>query len=53
MLLSMLPMVALPAGLREQVFRLVSDPSPAGIGYRDLVVRRAEPFEPVRLPPAD
>jgi RNA polymerase sigma factor (sigma-70 family) len=44
MLLSMLPMVAPPAGLREQVFRLVSDPSPAGIGYRDLVLRRAEPW---------
>jgi hypothetical protein len=44
MLLSMLPMVALPPGLREQVLRLVADPTPAGIGYRDLVVRRAAPF---------
>jgi RNA polymerase sigma factor (sigma-70 family) len=44
MLLSMLPMVALPAGLREQIFRLVVDRSPAGVGYRDLVVRRAAPF---------
>ena len=44
MLLSMLPMVAVPAGLREQTFRLVVDRSPAGVGYRDLVVRRAAPF---------
>src|SRR5262249_20701593 len=44
MLLTMLPMVALPAGLREQIFRLVVDRSPAGVGYRDLVVRRAAPF---------
>ena len=44
MLLSLLPMVALPAGLREQLFRLVVDRSPAGVGYRDLVVRRAAPF---------
>jgi RNA polymerase sigma factor (sigma-70 family) len=45
MLLSMLPMVALPLGLRDQVFRLLADNSPGGIGYRDLVVRRAEPFD--------
>ena len=44
MLLSMLPMVALPSGLREQIFRLIVDRSPAGVGYRDLVVRRAAPF---------
>lgn len=44
MLLSMLPMVALPAGLRERVFRLIVGRSPAGVGYRDLVVRRAVPF---------
>jgi RNA polymerase sigma factor (sigma-70 family) len=45
MLLSMLPMVALPPGLREQVLRLVDDPSPVVAGHRDLVVRRAEPFD--------
>jgi RNA polymerase sigma factor (sigma-70 family) len=45
MLLSMLPMVALPAALRDQVFRLVSDSSPAGVGYRDLVIRRAGPYD--------
>jgi RNA polymerase sigma factor (sigma-70 family) len=44
MLLSLLPMVALPPGLQEKVFRLVTDGSPAGIGYRDLVVRRAGPW---------
>jgi RNA polymerase sigma factor (sigma-70 family) len=45
MLLSMLPMVAIPAGLRDQVFRLLTDRSPGAIGYRDLVIRRAEPFD--------
>jgi RNA polymerase sigma factor (sigma-70 family) len=45
MLLSMLPIVALPAGLREQVLRLVDDVSPVAAGYRDLVARRAEPFD--------
>jgi RNA polymerase sigma factor (sigma-70 family) len=45
MLLSMLPMVALPAGLREQVLRLVGDVSPVAAGHRDMVARRAEPFD--------
>ena len=45
MLLSMLPMVALPAGLREQVLRLVDDISPVAAGHRDLVAGRAEPFD--------
>jgi RNA polymerase sigma factor (sigma-70 family) len=45
MLLSMLPIVALPAGLREQVLRLVDDVSPVADGHRDLVARRAEPFD--------
>ena len=45
MLLSMLPMVALPAGLRAQVLRLVQDGSPIAAGHRDMVARRAEPFD--------
>jgi hypothetical protein len=45
MLLSILPMVALPAGLREQVLRLVDDVSPVAAGHRELVARRAEPFD--------
>jgi RNA polymerase sigma factor (sigma-70 family) len=45
MLLSMLPMVALPAGLREQVLRLVDDVSPVSAGHRELVAHRAEPFD--------
>jgi RNA polymerase sigma factor (sigma-70 family) len=45
MLLSMLPFVALPPGLREQVLRLVDDVSPIAAGHRDLVARRAEPFD--------
>ena len=43
MLLSMLPMVALPAGLRDQVLTLVDDLSPMAAGHRELVARRAEP----------
>jgi len=45
MLLSMLPMVAIPASLREQVFRLASDFSPAADRHRAMVARRAEPFD--------
>jgi RNA polymerase sigma factor (sigma-70 family) len=45
MLLSLLPMVAIPAGLREQVLRLADDPSPVASGHRDLVAQRAEPFD--------
>jgi hypothetical protein len=45
MLLSMLPMVAIPASLREQVLRLAGDLSPAADRQRDLVARRAEPFD--------
>jgi RNA polymerase sigma factor (sigma-70 family) len=45
MLLSMLPMVALPTGLREQVLRLVDDVSPVAAGHRELVAQRAEPFD--------
>jgi RNA polymerase sigma factor (sigma-70 family) len=44
MLLSMLPVVMLPAGLRDQLFRLVADAGPAGSAYRARVIRRAEPF---------
>jgi RNA polymerase sigma factor (sigma-70 family) len=50
MLLSMLPMVALPAGLREQILRLVDDVSPVAAGHRDLVARRAEPFDRAGFP---
>jgi RNA polymerase sigma factor (sigma-70 family) len=45
MLLSMLPVVMLPAGLRDQLFRLVADVGPAGSAYRARVIRRAEPFD--------
>lgn len=44
MLLSMLPMVALPAGLREKVLRLVSDNSPLVAADLRFVVQRAGPF---------
>jgi RNA polymerase sigma factor (sigma-70 family) len=45
MLLSMLPMVAIPANLREQVLRVASDLSPAADRHRAMVARRAEPFD--------
>ena len=45
MLLSMLPMVAIPASLREQVLRLAGDLSPAADRHRAMVAHRAEPFD--------
>jgi RNA polymerase sigma factor (sigma-70 family) len=50
MLFSMLPLVALPRGLRQQVLRLVSDSSPQAASDRDLVVRRAGRFGPSGFP---
>jgi RNA polymerase sigma factor (sigma-70 family) len=50
MLLSLLPMVAIPAGLREQVLRLADDPSPVAGGHRDMVAQRAEPFDRCGFP---
>jgi RNA polymerase sigma factor (sigma-70 family) len=44
MLLSVLPVVFLPSGLRDEVFRLVADPSPEAARYREHVAKRAEPF---------
>src|SRR5450755_3451946 len=37
MLLSVVPLVTLPAGLRHQVLRLVSDSGPEAVGYRGHV----------------
>jgi RNA polymerase sigma factor (sigma-70 family) len=50
MLFSMVPLVALPRGLRQQVLRLVSDSSPQAASYRDLVVGRAGRFGPAGFP---
>jgi RNA polymerase sigma factor (sigma-70 family) len=50
MLLGLLPVVALPARLRQQVFRLVSDDGPAARAYRSRVVRRSGPFGPDGFP---
>ncbi len=44
MLLSALPVVLLPTGLRQQLFRLVADAAPEAAGYREHVAHRAEPF---------
>ena len=52
MLLSMLPMVAIPASLREQVLRLCGDLSPAAARHRALVARQAEPFDRSGFPKA-
>jgi RNA polymerase sigma factor (sigma-70 family) len=56
MLLSILPLVALPPSLRQQVLRLVSDAGGDPAGYRDGVADRAEPFGssgfPVQIAPA-
>jgi len=56
MLLSVLPLVTLPAGLRQQMLRLVSDSGPDAVRYRGHVAARAEPFAqsgfPVQIAPA-
>jgi RNA polymerase sigma factor (sigma-70 family) len=44
MLLSVFPVVMLPAGLRSRALRLVSDSQPAAASYRADVLRRAGPF---------
>src|ERR1700735_523674 len=55
-LLSVLPLVALPPGLRQQVLRLVSDVTPDAVRYTEHVASRAEPFStsgfPVPVRPA-
>jgi RNA polymerase sigma factor (sigma-70 family) len=44
MLLSALPVIILPPGLRQQVLGLVADATPEAARYRDLVAQRAGPF---------
>ena len=55
MLLTVLPLVPIPAALRHQVLRLVSDDSPAAVEYCVHVAARARPFDaagfPVQLAP--
>jgi hypothetical protein len=50
MLLSLLPVAMIPAGLRQQIFHLVSDDSPGAATYRAWVAHRAEPFGPGGFP---
>jgi RNA polymerase sigma factor (sigma-70 family) len=56
MLLSVLPLVVLPPGLRQQVLRLVADVTPDAAGYRARLARRAGRFRadgfPVSIVPA-
>ena len=52
-LLSLLPFAPgalLPAGLRDQLFRLADDASPAASAYRAEVIRWAGPFSPSGFP---
>jgi RNA polymerase sigma factor (sigma-70 family) len=55
MLLTALPLVPLPAALRHQVLRLVSDDSPEAVAYCVHVAARSRPFDasgfPVQLAP--
>jgi len=44
MLFTLVPIVALPPGLRRQVLRLVADSGPAAVAHRARVAERAEPF---------
>ncbi len=49
-LFSVLPVIALPPGLRQQVLHLVSDNSSDAISYRAHVVSRAGRFSPAGFP---
>jgi RNA polymerase sigma factor (sigma-70 family) len=49
-LFSVLPLVGLPPGLRQQVLRLVSDRSSDAVTYRALIVSRAGRFRPSGFP---
>ena len=52
MLLSAMPVVLLPPGLRRQVLGLVADFMPDARRYRESVTRRAEPFGVAGFPVA-
>jgi RNA polymerase sigma factor (sigma-70 family) len=49
-LFSVLPLVGLPPGLRQQVLRLVSDTSPEAMSYRVHVIASAGQFGPAGFP---
>jgi RNA polymerase sigma factor (sigma-70 family) len=52
MLLSAMPIVLLPPGLRQQMLDLVADVRPDAAQYRDSVAERAEPFDGSGFPVA-
>ena len=45
-----MPLVPIPAALRHQVLRLVSDDSPAAVGYCVHVAARSRPFDAAGFP---
>ena len=47
----LLPLPALPAGLREQVLELCAGTAPEAIAYREQVRERAGALSPARFPP--
>ncbi len=49
-LLTVLPLVPIPPGLRHQVLRLVADTAPEAVAYRAHVVSRACPFDSSGFP---
>ncbi|MBO0771492.1 MAG: zf-HC2 domain-containing protein, partial [Actinobacteria bacterium] len=49
-LLSMLPVLTAPAGLRDQVLRVIAGESPAAVAYRARVARRAGPYDRAGFP---
>jgi RNA polymerase sigma factor (sigma-70 family) len=49
-LLSLLPVVMLPANVRRQLFRLVSDGSPAATARVSWVIERSAPYRPSGFP---
>ena len=49
-LFSLLPLAALPPGLRERILRLCADSSPSAVRYRQQVSSRAGKFRPSGFP---
>lgn len=50
-LFSLLPLAALPPGLRARILRLCADSSPSAVSYRNSVSQRAGSFDAEGFPP--